>query len=306
MRTRSGITLVEVLVAIFIMGVGLLAILVLFPVGALKMAQAIRDDRAAHAGHQAAAVANMWDLRHNQAVETILDQVPGGWPPPLAHTPSYPVVIDPFGGALLSAPLGARAGATPGLLRVVPAQGNGVGQIPVPANNASAGDRWFTLNDDLNFNADGTPFGTPGVSVQRYGSYTWAYLARRPQHGNKSTVDLSVIVYKGRPVLTPNNEPTFAVTGAKDDTALTVTVTAGSEPEIRTGGWLLDTTAIPAIFNGVQVRTVAALAYQVTDIQKAGTTWTVRVEPPLRNNVDTVAFLENAIAVFEKGTGWLP
>jgi hypothetical protein len=43
-----------VLAAIFIMGVGLLALLVLFPLGALEMAQVIKDDRAAQAA--AAAV----------------------------------------------------------------------------------------------------------------------------------------------------------------------------------------------------------------------------------------------------------
>jgi len=43
---RTGITLVEVLVAIFIIGVGLLALLTLFPLGALELAQAIKDDRA--------------------------------------------------------------------------------------------------------------------------------------------------------------------------------------------------------------------------------------------------------------------
>jgi prepilin-type N-terminal cleavage/methylation domain-containing protein len=44
---RRGVTLLEVLAAIFIMGVGLLALLTLFPLGALSMAQAIKDDRAA-------------------------------------------------------------------------------------------------------------------------------------------------------------------------------------------------------------------------------------------------------------------
>src|SRR5262245_8538599 len=51
---ESGITLIEVLTAIFIMGVGLLAVLTLFPLGALDMAQAIKDDRAQQIAVQAA------------------------------------------------------------------------------------------------------------------------------------------------------------------------------------------------------------------------------------------------------------
>lgn len=45
--TQAGTVLLEVLVAIFIMGIGLLSLLTLFPLGALELAQAINDDRAA-------------------------------------------------------------------------------------------------------------------------------------------------------------------------------------------------------------------------------------------------------------------
>jgi prepilin-type N-terminal cleavage/methylation domain-containing protein len=44
-QRRAGVTLIEVLVAIFIMGIGLLALLNLFPLGAIEMSQAIQDDR---------------------------------------------------------------------------------------------------------------------------------------------------------------------------------------------------------------------------------------------------------------------
>jgi len=53
---RSGITLLEVLAAIFILGIGLLASLVLFPLGALEMAKAIKDDRAGQAAANAIAL----------------------------------------------------------------------------------------------------------------------------------------------------------------------------------------------------------------------------------------------------------
>jgi prepilin-type N-terminal cleavage/methylation domain-containing protein len=53
---RDGVSLLEVLVAIFIMGIGLLALLTLFPLGALELAQSIRDDRAGQIANSASAL----------------------------------------------------------------------------------------------------------------------------------------------------------------------------------------------------------------------------------------------------------
>ena len=53
----AGVTLTEVLVTIFILAVGLLALLALFPLGALSMAQAIKDDRTAAFADDAAVFA---------------------------------------------------------------------------------------------------------------------------------------------------------------------------------------------------------------------------------------------------------
>src|SRR5262249_45037479 len=119
MRRRAGITLVEVLVAILITGVGLLALLTLFPLGALEMAQAIKDDRCGHAKHNAAAIANAHDVRIDPtAVAAMLDPsglvvppayggtlpsfyTPGSVPPAVnpskGEFQSYPVFIDPVG-----------------------------------------------------------------------------------------------------------------------------------------------------------------------------------------------------------------
>ncbi len=58
MNRRPGVTLIEVLAAIFITGVGLMALLTLFPLGALSMAQAVKDDRTGHAHANAQAIAN--------------------------------------------------------------------------------------------------------------------------------------------------------------------------------------------------------------------------------------------------------
>lgn len=55
-RPRRAVTLVEVLVAIFIMGIGLLALLTLFPLGALSLAQSVKDDRAGAIAKKAQAL----------------------------------------------------------------------------------------------------------------------------------------------------------------------------------------------------------------------------------------------------------
>src|SRR5438128_9401464 len=94
-QTRTGATLTEVLVAIFVTSIGLLALLTLFPLGALSMAQAIKDDRTAHAAANAEAIALVRSLRYdppdNQFMNPfgILRADPDG--------PSYPVYIDPIG-----------------------------------------------------------------------------------------------------------------------------------------------------------------------------------------------------------------
>ncbi|MFO0809187.1 MAG: prepilin-type N-terminal cleavage/methylation domain-containing protein [Gemmataceae bacterium] len=59
MNRRTGVTLTEVLIAIFIMGIGLLAILSLFPLGASQMAQALRDQRAAECAANGGALARV-------------------------------------------------------------------------------------------------------------------------------------------------------------------------------------------------------------------------------------------------------
>ena len=65
MCRRDGVTLMEVLVAIFIMGIGMLAMLVLFPLGVLRMAQAIQDERCSQAGKMANGIANFQGLRND-------------------------------------------------------------------------------------------------------------------------------------------------------------------------------------------------------------------------------------------------
>src|SRR4051794_3443448 len=107
MNRRQGVTLMEVLVAVMITGVGLLALLTLFPLAALEMAASVKDDRCGHIKHNAFALANMLNLRNDpQVVAAMMNPafgtlpqanatIPGTGQLQFPDTPSYPVLIDP-------------------------------------------------------------------------------------------------------------------------------------------------------------------------------------------------------------------
>lgn len=137
MTRRSGVTLVEVLVAIFVMALGLMALLTLFPLGALRMAQAIKDDRTKYAADNGQIIARVWwrdiwtdpTTNHERTYQAALNlepfigalddntapvtnSGPAGVPPfqpgpptgapaltvsPFSPLPSIPVFLDPVG-----------------------------------------------------------------------------------------------------------------------------------------------------------------------------------------------------------------
>jgi prepilin-type N-terminal cleavage/methylation domain-containing protein len=53
---RSGVTLIEVLIAILILSVGVISVMAFFPIGALNMVQSFKDERCAQGAHNADAM----------------------------------------------------------------------------------------------------------------------------------------------------------------------------------------------------------------------------------------------------------
>src|SRR5262245_16150721 len=234
---RRGVTLTEALVAIFIMAVGLLSLLALFPVGAISMARAVRDDRCAQAAANADNLARiLWRTAWLDPVTgsvvpeaTALQREPalnaldnptrfgpaaGGNPqlniPPDATTPSWSVYIDPIGcNTFLPAipPNPQWIANLPAQVAANSAANNvpGVVRRPIapnflPATSPDRRIRMCSVGDDIGFSRGGDSISSSGTGqVDRGGRYNWSWLIQRLKNNVRNEVNLHVIVYEGRP-----------------------------------------------------------------------------------------------------------
>jgi type II secretory pathway pseudopilin PulG len=334
MTQRNGTSLVEVLVAIFIMGVGLLSLLTLFPVGAMSMAQATKDDRAATVAANAFALAEARNLRHDYWVKFLFDRTgdrrnPGQLIPLRGKNielPSYPIYIDPIGSAATgNPPSDTIAGIFPGIVRTNVSFVE-KSQMPPPRISLKDAVRWFSLLDDLTYldpatNPQyGVPTSDPSVDdVQRENRYSWAYMVQRPRYLDPTVVNMSVIVYSNRKQTVPL-EPFYAVNAAFDPKNILlngpniVTIDMPNpKPDLRKGMWILDATVhAPSptgdfpephghfyrIVNFTETPT--SLLLELSEAPKASTVL------PNGTRYGVLVLMENVIEVFEKGPGWQP
>ena len=303
------------------MGVGLLALFTLFPLGALSMARAVRDDRAAAIAANAAEMATAMDLCNDSIVAQFIGPVPQGttiattqagpfvpvapfnFPDP--NGPGLPVLVDPTYAALGQTSLGAVPNVTPGIQRC------GASYAP----NAPGIARWFTFQEEMTFTTTGQPRAVTG-SVERPGTYTWTYLLRRPKASRPDLVEMSVLVYASRAVEVSDGEQVFpqpsspvSVVGSKGTNTVSFNYNAGSKPNIRRGAWVMDVSYSQKVdpVTGKTFGTVNAFPYRVENVTDTGATnLTLEVDPALKADMTTLVVLENVIAVIDRGTSWKP
>jgi hypothetical protein len=311
MPRRPAATLMEILVSIFLMGIGLLAILALFPLGAFRMAQAIQQDRAGHLAHNGFAVAQTFDVRNDPNV-TALVITPTGLVDAFgnqitAHPdyPGFPVFVDPVGAKTYVGAAANLVGGRPGITR---------SDVAALQGDPRAYLRWFTLTDDLQF--DNT--GVPTLPVQREGALSFALMFRRPRSSVANVVEMSVVVFARRP-LSPGNdfssyESPYPATFAPASNQVVLNSNGLAKPALRPGSWILDGTVNTPIAgqpfgyaNGYFYRVVS-----VTEDPNNSDLLQVEVATPLRGNwpnvggvlTGTVIVMDNVVEVLEKGPGW--
>ncbi len=282
MTQRKGITLVEVLVAIFVMSFGMLGLLTLFPVGALQMRDAVVDYRAAAAAGNAAANAQIWSLRYptdtTDPVAMTFD------PAPASGVLSRALYVDPFGVDALPnpSPIGGIARCKPNYVK-----------------SSSDSARWFTLLDDITFDPNGQP---ASQSFTREGHYSWAYMLRQPSASVPSVIDLTVVVYNGRSALKP--EDAYPNVPFTKDTRMVSFTWSGAKPNVQRGGWILDATQLDV--NGQ----AHGFFYRIANVTEPSSTAgggaiQLELQTPIRMTTTngTLVVLENVAGVFERGAG---
>lgn len=294
---RRGVTLTEVLVAIFVSGLGLMALMTLFPLGAMNMAQAIKDDRCGIAAANAASVLRAyWRVSLETGGKTGGANGGAAQPDPVwggieASLAKGPVFIDPIGYIQYNGT--ALAGVIPRMTLD-------------PNKDFTHAARWCWLADDINFNPNGTPVVTG--EIQRQGYYTWAWMVRwlksADPNGRARALDFDVVVYHNRSMsqsggLTPLNETALSASFAPagyDDRTVIVTY-GGNKPQIRKGSWILDATMQP---------TPQGFFYRVESVRDTGSTLILGVQMPFRGGPaayqGTIVFMDSVAEVFPRST----
>lgn len=336
---RRGLSLTEVLIAIFVMAIGMISLLVLFPVGMVNTRWAIQNNRVAVAANNANAMAELshydnatgqtFSLRTDPAYRSslqwatddtgqpvfwnllattvdslgnLLDPLnilqPNHWtydtagPAPVVYVDpigatQWPSTVPtpPYGTTLLGLGVGHSDGGNGPInfnlrrtlqLNLGPVLGNvrshGVPRVrSMTMTTALEARTGCVLPDDIAFDEFGR--GTrplepnrPAIPyVQREKRYSWAYMCRWPQANDPAIVDMSIVVYGGRPLQdvlgnntlsSPNERRYYGVPGPfaglprnrriflrGSNEAVIFSSTPTGAP-IRRGDWILDNTLI--------------------------------------------------------------
>lgn len=304
-KTRRGMSLTEVLVALFVMALGMISILTLFPLGASKMAIALRNNRTSQTATQADGMMRLWWQRevverpgnedpmfyvmdNPNETRNGLNATPYAVPPGAGLTPiptdstqpSYPVMIDPIG-------FQARTGSD----RFWVASNNFprrtaralYGGSPTSPNLILAFGA-CSLLDDITFGENGLPDTTSATAapntITREGRYNWSAVVQRQNNNLRTTANLTILVFDRRPIGTaPANSETVIVapTFNVGSQQLSIAVAVGAEPPIRAGSWIMDGTRAGGIHN--------ANFYRIKSIAEDSPTpgvWTLDLETPIK------------------------
>ncbi len=250
---RPGVTLLEVLLAIFILAIGMVSILACFPIASLNMVRAVRDQRSAQVTVNANTLLHQWWKESWYTPDGLImpEEIVSGQEPTIElldtehlsgnnfnilrvdSGPSHPVMIDPLGIASYGPTVGGfieRAHLNKG--------------YPTFGANRRNQLRMTTLPDDMSFDRSANAANSAGQFDRGY-RYSCAWVLQREHNSNPYDVRKFTLTFDNRPIDLPDGDqvyiknPTFNQLRLNDPNSLTIISNTNALPRTRKAGWVM-------------------------------------------------------------------
>ena len=290
MLKRKGLTLLEVLISIFIMGIGMLSVLAMFPAAADMMGRAITNAQMAEGLVNSRGMYDGvdWTSSAYSKFVTVPIKNPNATPlittgwfnQPAGETPSF-LLLDQF-AALAAvnrfnnlpieiASLDAfKPAPAPANTPIESTSGN-------PSRTEIAG-RFFTCNSDLILNKAGVAnLDDDGstVLVEREAKFTLAHFFTRPMPITYPTyIKRNILLFKDRSqVLTANDFTYYSISSATSTNQFALSVNANGA--LKTRQWLMVTDSLANAYP------TAVDFFEISTVDDSGATTNIEINPAL-------------------------
>jgi prepilin-type N-terminal cleavage/methylation domain-containing protein len=259
MLKRKGLTLLEVLISIFIMGIGMLSVLAMFPAAADMMGRAITNSQISEGLVNARGMQDGVDWISPSGPYYQFLNAPV-WKSPTTDTPVF-LLLDQYavsGGVTSFSNLSIEVGSIIGA--------------------ASTAGKFFTCNSDLILNKQGVAnLDDDGnsVPVEREAKFTIAHFFTKPTPiTNQNYIKRNILVFKDRSqVITSNDFTYYPISSFISTNQFTLSVNANGA--LKTRQWVMITDSLPGVYP------TAVDFYEISSVDDSGTYTTIEISPSL-------------------------
>ena len=278
MTRRPGTSLIEVLVTVGVIGTGLISVIALFPMAAITMGQALRDDRTASSALTADGFIRDIHARYvvepgTASLEPYFAAMDGGskfgLPKAGPDDPSLPVFVDPMGVVAdpdSSIPLRGKAVGDGGAT-LIPR----VSLRVMYGQPSSLALRICSQLDGMGYTDDGELSSSADARALRY---NWLWVLQRPVNHARYSVTCRVVVFDKRVHLYRPPTGPEAVYSGVFFTPGQATITVPAAAEVRKGSWIMDAGMLES---GIR----HANFYRVLSVAESGTNYILELHTPI-------------------------
>ena len=259
MIKRKGLTLLEVLISIFIMGIGMLSVLAMFPAAADMMGRAITNSQISEGLVNARGMQDGVDWISPSGPYYQYLNAPV-WKSPTTDTPVF-LLLDQYASVV-------------GI--------NSFSNLSIEVGSISGGGitagRFFTCNSDLILNNQGVANKDDdgnSVSVEREAKFTIAHFFTKPTPiTNQNYIKRNILVFKDRSqVITSNDFTYYPISSFISTNQFTLSVNANGA--LKTRQWVMITDSLANAYP------TAVDFFEISTADDSGAKTTIEISPSL-------------------------